>query len=100
MLYLKVLFQESLKEPPPPSVFLGGEILEKFFDEYDPMKPNDYEKMTGRDPESRERQKELDRFVVLTSVLFAVIFGGCGHFHSFSKIYFDSKYGNLCSELL
>ncbi|CAK8674961.1 unnamed protein product [Clavelina lepadiformis] len=43
------------------SVFLGGEVLEKFMDEYDPLRPNDYEKMTSKDREHREKQKEIDR---------------------------------------
>ena len=45
------------------SVFLGGEVLEKFMDEYDPLRPNDYEKMTSKDREHREKQKEIDRLL-------------------------------------
>ena len=44
-------------------MFLGGEVLEKFMDEYDPMRPNDYDRMTRKDREEREKQKEIDRFV-------------------------------------
>uniref|UniRef100_H2ZBN3 Splicing factor 45 n=1 Tax=Ciona savignyi TaxID=51511 RepID=H2ZBN3_CIOSA len=44
-----------------PSVFLGGEILEKFVDEYDPLHPNDYDVINKKDKERKESQHENDR---------------------------------------
>lgn len=43
------------------SVFLGGEILEKFFDEYDPAHPNDYEKLAKTTNREKEKVLEKDR---------------------------------------
>lgn len=46
---------------PKVSVFLGGEVIEKFFDEYDPLHPNDYEKLTRKDKEERDKRNDADR---------------------------------------
>ncbi|XP_007905829.1 splicing factor 45 [Callorhinchus milii] len=44
-----------------PSGFLSGEALIPLADEYDPMYPNDYEKVVKRQREERQRQRELER---------------------------------------
>jgi len=41
-------------------VFLGGEVIEKFFDEYDPLHPNDYEKLTKKEKEERKPERRND----------------------------------------
>ncbi|XP_078489551.1 splicing factor 45 isoform X1 [Ciona intestinalis] len=51
---------EDMKDAKP-SVFLGGEILEKFADEYDPLHPNDYDHMTKKDRERKENQQDAGR---------------------------------------
>jgi len=57
--------QEVITHDEPPqsnSVFLGGESLEKFTDEYDPSHPNDYEKICkNRDKEQKRVDEEKDR---------------------------------------
>lgn len=44
-----------------PSGFSAGEVLIPLADEYDPMFPNDYEKVVKRQREERQRQRELER---------------------------------------
>ncbi|XP_064417303.1 splicing factor 45 isoform X1 [Latimeria chalumnae] len=46
---------------PVPSGFSSGEVLIPLADEYDPMFPNDYEKVVKRHREERQRQRELER---------------------------------------
>uniref|UniRef100_A0A2K5HSA5 Splicing factor 45 n=1 Tax=Colobus angolensis palliatus TaxID=336983 RepID=A0A2K5HSA5_COLAP len=46
---------------PVPSGFSAGEVLIPLADEYDPMFPNDYEKVVKRQREERQRQQELER---------------------------------------
>ncbi|XP_049632294.1 splicing factor 45 [Suncus etruscus] len=48
-------------EDPVPSGFSAGEVLIPLADEYDPMFPNDYEKVVKRQREERQRQRELER---------------------------------------
>nr|CAB3265467.1 splicing factor 45-like [Phallusia mammillata] len=55
-----VLLQQEIVEPKP-CVFLGGEVLEKFLDEYDPMRPNDYDKMAKKKREADDELSEKDR---------------------------------------
>ncbi|GCB62617.1 hypothetical protein scyTo_0007261 [Scyliorhinus torazame] len=50
----------GLKDPVP-SGFSTGEVLIPLADEYDPMYPNDYEKVVKRQREDRQRQRELER---------------------------------------
>ncbi|MGH0119320.1 UNVERIFIED_CONTAM: hypothetical protein FKN15_025791 [Acipenser sinensis] len=50
----------GLKDPVP-SGFSSGEVLIPLADEYDPMFPNDYEKVVKRHREERQRQRELER---------------------------------------
>uniref|UniRef100_F7CND3 Splicing factor 45 n=1 Tax=Ornithorhynchus anatinus TaxID=9258 RepID=F7CND3_ORNAN len=50
----------GLKDPVP-SGFSAGEVLIPLADEYDPMFPNDYEKVVKRQREERQRQRELER---------------------------------------
>ena len=40
-------------------------------DEYDPMRPNDYDRMTRKDRELREKQKEIDRYIVMFCMIAA-----------------------------
>jgi len=54
------LLQEDVKESKP-CVFLGGEVLEKFADEYDPMRPNDYEKMSKSDGKGAQSEKDREK---------------------------------------
>lgn len=51
----------SLPQDPVPSGFSAGEVLIPLADEYDPMFPNDYEKVVKRQREERQRQRELER---------------------------------------
>ncbi|XP_043944747.1 splicing factor 45 isoform X2 [Protopterus annectens] len=44
-----------------PSGFSSGDVLIPLADEYDPMYPNDYEKVVKRQREERQRQRELER---------------------------------------
>uniref|UniRef100_A0A8C4SDT2 Splicing factor 45 n=1 Tax=Erpetoichthys calabaricus TaxID=27687 RepID=A0A8C4SDT2_ERPCA len=44
-----------------PSGFSSGDVLIPLADEYDPMYPNDYEKVVKRHREERQRQRELER---------------------------------------
>ncbi|KAI4544030.1 hypothetical protein MG293_004296 [Ovis ammon polii] len=46
---------------PVPTGFSAGEVLIPLADEYDPMFPNDYEKVVKRQREERQRQRELER---------------------------------------
>ncbi|ETE60071.1 Splicing factor 45, partial [Ophiophagus hannah] len=46
---------------PVPSGFSAGDVLIPLADEYDPMFPNDYEKVVKRQREERQRQRELER---------------------------------------
>ncbi|XP_029471696.1 splicing factor 45 isoform X1 [Rhinatrema bivittatum] len=50
----------GLKDPAP-SGFSTGDVLIPLADEYDPMFPNDYEKVVKRQREERQRQRELER---------------------------------------
>ena len=53
------MIQEGSNEPKV-CVFLGGEVIEKFFDEYDPLHPNDYEKLTKKEKEERKSERRND----------------------------------------
>lgn len=44
-----------------PSGFSSGDVLVPLADEYDPMFPNDYEKVVKRHREERQRQREQER---------------------------------------
>ena len=44
-----------------PSGFSSGDVLIPLADEYDPMFPNDYEKVVKRHREDRQRQREQER---------------------------------------
>ncbi|XP_078533307.1 splicing factor 45 [Lissotriton helveticus] len=44
-----------------PGGFSTGDVLVPLADEYDPMFPNDYEKVVKRQREERQRQRELER---------------------------------------
>ncbi|XP_058482325.1 splicing factor 45 isoform X1 [Solea solea] len=44
-----------------PSGFSSGDVLIPLADEYDPMFPNDYEKVVKRHREERQKQRELER---------------------------------------
>ncbi|KAM6985658.1 splicing factor 45 isoform 2-T2 [Aplochiton taeniatus] len=44
-----------------PGGFSSGDVLIPLADEYDPMFPNDYEKVVKRHREERQRQRELER---------------------------------------
>ncbi|XP_062374494.1 splicing factor 45 isoform X2 [Sardina pilchardus] len=44
-----------------PSSFSSGDVLIPLADEYDPMFPNDYEKVVKRHREERQRQREQER---------------------------------------
>lgn len=44
-----------------PSGFSSGDVLIPLADEYDPMFPNDYEKVMKRHREERQRQREQER---------------------------------------
>ncbi|XP_036166133.1 splicing factor 45-like [Myotis myotis] len=50
----------GLKDPIP-SGFSAGEVLIPLADDYDPMFPNDYEKVVKRQREEQQRQRELER---------------------------------------
>ncbi|XP_030073052.1 splicing factor 45 isoform X2 [Microcaecilia unicolor] len=50
----------GLKDPAPAG-FSTGDVLIPLADEYDPMFPNDYEKVVKRQREERQRQRELER---------------------------------------
>nr|XP_057933353.1 splicing factor 45 isoform X2 [Doryrhamphus excisus] len=50
----------ALKDPVP-SGFSSGDVLIPLADEYDPMFPNDYEKVMKRHREERQRQREQER---------------------------------------
>ena len=50
-------------------MFLGGETIEKFFDEYDPLHPNEYEKLTRKDKEERDKRSDADRLLFLIIIL-------------------------------
>ncbi|KAL0195798.1 hypothetical protein M9458_009370, partial [Cirrhinus mrigala] len=41
--------------------FSSGDVLIPLADEYDPMFPNDYEKVVKRHREERQRQREQER---------------------------------------
>lgn len=44
-----------------PGGFSSGDVLIPLPDEYDPMFPNDYEKVVKRHREERQRQREQER---------------------------------------
>ena len=44
-----------------PSGFSSGDVLIPLADEYDPMFPNDYEKVVKRHREERQKQREHER---------------------------------------
>ena len=44
-----------------PTGFSSGDVLIPLADEYDPMFPNDYEKVVKRHREERQRQREQER---------------------------------------
>jgi len=45
-----------------PTVFLGGgEVLSKFYDEYDPAHPNEYEKLAKNSNREKEKKAEKER---------------------------------------
>ncbi|XP_056429206.1 splicing factor 45 [Hyla sarda] len=46
---------------PVPSGFSTGDVLVPLADEYDPMYPNEFEKVLKRQREERQRQRELER---------------------------------------
>lgn len=46
---------------PVPSGFSTGDVLVPLADEYDPMLPNEFEKVVKRQREERQRQRELER---------------------------------------
>lgn len=50
------VFQDAV-----PSGFSSGDVLIPLADEYDPMFPNDYEKVVKRHREERQRQREQER---------------------------------------
>ncbi|XP_077329336.1 splicing factor 45 [Lithobates pipiens] len=50
----------GLKEPVP-SGFSTGDVLVPLADEYDPMYPNEFEKVVKRQREERQRQREIER---------------------------------------
>ncbi|KAM5172057.1 splicing factor 45 [Mantella aurantiaca] len=50
----------GLKDPAP-SGFSTGDVLVPLADEYDPMFPNEYEKVVKRQREERQRQREIER---------------------------------------
>ena len=51
----------SLPQDPVPSGFSAGEVLIPLADEYDPMFPNDYEKVVKHKREKQQIQWELER---------------------------------------
>lgn len=53
---IKTPFQDAV-----PSGFSSGDVLIPLADEYDPMFPNDYEKVVKRHREERQRQREQER---------------------------------------
>lgn len=48
-------------QDPVPSAFSSSDVLIPLADEYDPMFPNDYEKVVKRHREERQRQREQER---------------------------------------
>lgn len=50
----------GLKDPVP-SGFSTGDVLVPLADEYDPMYPNEFEKVVKRQREERQRQREIER---------------------------------------
>lgn len=48
-------------QDPAPASFSSGDVLIPIADEYDPMFPNDYEKVLKRQREERQRQREQER---------------------------------------
>lgn len=51
----------SSRQDPVPSGFSSSDVLIPLADEYDPMFPNDYEKVMKRHREERQRQREQER---------------------------------------
>ncbi|XP_041441155.1 RNA binding motif protein 17 L homeolog isoform X2 [Xenopus laevis] len=51
----------GIKQESVHSGFSAAEVLVPLADEYDPMYPNDYEKIVKRQREERQRQRELER---------------------------------------
>lgn len=51
----------GLKQDVVPGGFSSGDVLIPLADEYDPMFPNDYEKVVKRQREERQRQREQER---------------------------------------
>lgn len=58
---ITLIFMLFLCKDPVPSGFSAGDVLIPLADEYDPMFPNDYEKVVKRQREERQRQRELER---------------------------------------
>jgi splicing factor 45 len=53
--------EEAGLKDPVPSEFSAGEVLIPLADQYDPMFPNDYEKVVKHQREERQRQWKLER---------------------------------------
>lgn len=59
---IKVIFMSVVVgQDTAPSGFSSGDVLIPLADEYDPMFPNDYEKVVKRHREERQRQREQER---------------------------------------
>lgn len=56
LVHIFCIIQDSV-----PSAFSSGDVLIPLADEYDPMFPNDYEKVVKRHREERQRQREQER---------------------------------------
>lgn len=50
-----------MRQDSAPAGFSSGDVLIPLADEYDPMFPNDYEKVVKRQREERQRQREQER---------------------------------------
>lgn len=61
VLYITVCVSLCVKQDSAPAGFSSGDVLIPLADEYDPMFPNDYEKVVKRQREERQRQREQER---------------------------------------